>query len=496
MPAHQYIPQKLTTLLVYGRPPLVFGGMLCAIAVMWTRSPVLYILGVVFLFVSMTFDLVDGWFAARFHPHSVMANLADRIMDKVVYSIIFPLVAVGTMWRIHMITPGPDRAELLHAIRVIILTVTVLVRDNFANFMRGFAIRNDQDPEYSEYTRLRTIVSAPVGALLYAYAFYVPEGPETRIYSSISWLGNLPLRGLFFIEILFLVINLGSIALYCRKYGTLCLDELCLGNERLRRRILAFFPNALTVMNAMMGLLAIFFAYQGRIREAYLFLIGAAMFDKLDGALARKLGLTEPLPAENKQVHTISLGGVMDDIADLVSFCIAPAWIFYIVFSAFSDPIVEKIPIALIAWGYAAFGLVRLIYFTLDKNPIPGFFKGMPTPAAAMLSVAPLIIFAQAANEGSAWTQFWGIFCCGTMIFTAILMNLYPIHYLHLGRFMSRHPWFTRLSLLLFVSVFTPYFGHVAVLYMFLYTLSPFITWRIDPQVAARENRTKTAGML
>ena len=496
MPAHQYIPQKLTTLLVYGRPPLVFGGMLCAIAVMWTRSPVLYILGVVFLFVSMTFDLVDGWFAARFHPHSVMANLADRIMDKVVYSIIFPLVAVGTMWRIHIITPDLYRAELLHAILVIILTVTVLVRDNFANFMRGFAIRNDQDPEYSEYTRLRTIVSAPVGALLYAYAFYVPEGPETRIYSSISWLGNLPLRGLFFIEILFLVINLGSIALYCRKYGTLCLDELCLGNERLRRRILAFFPNALTVMNAMMGLLAIFFAYQGRIREAYLFLIGAAMFDKLDGALARKLGLTEPLPTENKQVHAISLGGVLDDIADLVSFCIAPAWIFYIVFSAFSGPIFEKIPIALIAWGYAAFGLVRLIYFTLDKNPIPGFFKGMPTPAAAMLSVAPLIIFAQAVNEGSPWTQFWGIFCCGAMIFTAILMNLYPIHYLHLGRFMSRHPWFARLSLLLFVSVFTPYFGHVAVLYMFLYTLSPFITWRIDPQVAARENRTKTAGVL
>ena len=209
MPAHKYIPQKLTTLLVYGRPPLVFGGMLCAIAVMWTRSPVLYILGVVFLFVSMTFDLVDGWFAARFHPHPVMANLADRIMDKVVYSIIFPLVAVGTMWRIHMITPDVNRAELLHAILVMILTVTVLVRDNFANFMRGFAIRKDQDPEDSEFTRLRTIVSAPVGALLYAYAFYVPEGPETRIYSSISWFGNLPLRGLFFIEIIFLVINLG-----------------------------------------------------------------------------------------------------------------------------------------------------------------------------------------------------------------------------------------------------------------------------------------------
>ena len=493
MTKKQYIPEKLTTLLVYGRPPLVFGGMLCAIAVMWTRSPVLYIMGVVLLFVSMTFDLIDGWFAARFHPHPVMAKLADRIMDKVVYSIIFPLVAVGTMWRIHIITPDPNRAELLHAILVLLLTVTVLVRDNFAHFMRGFAIRSDQDPEYSEFARLRTIVAAPVGALLYAYAFYVPEGPATRIYSSISWFGNLPLRGLFFIEIIFLVITLGSIALYCRKYGTLCLDELCLGNEPLRRRILSFFPNALTVMNAMMGLLAVFFAYQGRILEAYLFLIGATAFDKLDGALARKLGLTEPLAVGKDKSHNISLGGVLDDISDAVSFCIAPAWIFYIVLSSFPDPVIQKVPIGLIAFGYASLGIVRLIYFTWDKNPIPGFFKGMPTPAAAMLSIAPLIIFQQAVNEASQWAQFWGLFNCGLMIFTAILMNLYPIRYLHLGRFMSRHPWFARLTLLLSLVVFTPYFGHMAFVYMFLYTLSPLITWRIDPQIAAGETRIKPA---
>jgi len=469
--------------------------MLCAIAVMWTRSPFMYTLGVVLLFVSMTFDLVDGWFAARYQPHPVMAQLADRIMDKVVYSIIFPLAAVGTMWRIHIMSPDPNRAELLHAILVLLLTVTVLIRDNFAHFMRGFAIRSDQDqdPEYSELTRLRTIVAAPVGALLYAYAFYVPEGPASRIYTSISWLGNFPLRGLFFIEIIFLVINLGSIAMYCRKYGTLCLNELCLGNEPLRRRILAFFPNALTFMNAMMGLLAIFFAYQGRIREAYMFLIGAAVFDKLDGALARRLGLTEPLAEEAEEVKSISLGGVLDDISDAVSFCVAPALIFYITIATFSDPIISKMPIGLIAWGYAVLGIARLVYFTLDKNPIPGFFKGMPTPAAAMLAVAPLIIFAQAVNDASQWVRFWGIFSCWLMIFTAIIMNLYPIRYLHLGRFMSRRPWFARFTLLLSICVFTPYFGHVALLYMSFYTLSPLITWRIDPDIAARESRTKPA---
>jgi len=494
MTGKRFFPKQFTTLLVYGRPPLVFAGMLCAIGVMWTRSPILYTLGVVFLFISMSFDLVDGWFAARFHPNLNLAQLADRIMDKIVYSIIFPLVAVGSMWRIHILSEDPNRAELLHAILVLLLAVTVLIRDNFAHFMRGFALRNEQELEESELTRVRTIVAAPVGALLFAYAFYVPEGSPSKLYFWISWLGNMPLRGLFVIEIIFLIINFGSIAMFCRKYGSLCLDDLCLGNERLRRRILAFFPNALTVMNAIMGLLAVFFAYQGRIREAYLFIIGAAIFDKLDGALARRLGLTEPLQIDEDRPRTINLGGILDDISDAVSFCIAPAWIFYITLSAFSDPAVQKLPLGWIAWLYALLGIGRLIYFTIDKSPIPGFFKGMPTPAAALLVITPLIILGQAVNEASEWAHFWGMFSIGLMIFTAVLMNIYPIRYLHLGRYMSRHPWFARVTLLLLIiSVFTPYFGHIALLYMTGYLLSPLVTWRIDPQVAAKETRIEPA---
>jgi phosphatidylserine synthase len=493
MTKKEIISQKITALFVYGRPPLVFAGLICAVAVMWTQDPILYTIGVLLLFISMSFDLVDGWFAARFELHPRLEQLADRLMDKLVYSIIFPLVAVGVMWRVHFSSPDPTRGQMLHAILVLFLAVTVLIRDNFAHFMRGFAVRNDQELEFKEFTRLRTIVAAPVGALLYAYAFYVPEGPPSKIYFLISWLGNLPLRGLFFIEIIFLIINFGSIAGYVRKYGSLCLDELCLGNEMLRRRILAFFPNALTVMNAMMGLLAVFFAYQGRIREASLFLIGAALFDKLDGAVARKLGLTEPLK-QDRPKKAINLGSLLDDISDAVSFCIAPAWIFYITLGDFPDPVIQKMPIGLIAWLYALLGICRLIYFTLDKSPIPGFFKGMPTPAAALLMMSGLIVFGQAVSDGSNWVRFWGIFSFGLLILAALLMNAYPIRYLHLGRFMSRHPWFARGTSLVILSVFTPYYGQACLFYMFLYTLSPIITWRIDPQIAARESQTKPAG--
>ena len=481
------IPKKVTAILVYARPFLVFGGLLCAIAVMWTRSPVLYTLGVVTLFVSMSFDVVDGWFAARFHPYPNLAQLADRIMDKVVYSIIFPLIAVGVMWRLVFISPDHTRTELLHAILTLILCVTVLIRDNFAHFMRGFAIRQGQEPEASELNRVRTVVAAPVAALLYAHAFFIPEGPPSQIYFWISWLGNIPLRALFAIEIIFLVINLGSIAGYCRKYGSYCLDELCLGEEGLRRRILAFFPNALTVMNAMMGLLSVFFAYQGRIREAYLILGGAALFDKLDGSLARRLGLTEPLDPEAPPKR-VSLGGMLDDIADAVSFCIVPAWIFYLTLSATPDPVLQGLPLGPVAWLYILLGIARLVYFTLDQHPVPGFFKGLPSPAGALLVMAPLLMYAQALDGPPAAVRFWGLLCFGTMVFAALLMNVYPIRYIHYGRFMNRRPLFVGMNLTVgFILVFTPYFGHFALVCMSLYLISPLWTWRVDPNVAASE---------
>ena len=484
MPRHLYIPQKVTAVLVYGRLPLVFGGLLCALAVMWTRSPEVYTVGVVLLIISMSFDIVDGWFAARFTPHPTLAHLADRIMDKVVFATIFPLVAVGMMWRLSH-TPAPSRLQMLHTIFVLLICIVVLFRDNFAHFIRGFAGPKGPEPEPSEFTRLRTAVAAPVAALLYAHAFFVPEGPTSFVYYAFSWLGNLPIRVLFFIEIIFLIINFGSIARYCRKYGAPCLDELCLGDEMLRRRILSIFPNSLTVMNAVMGLLAVFFAYQGRIREAYLLLIGAALFDKLDGAVARRLGLTEPLPGMVEEGR-INVGAIMDDIADAVSFCIVPAWIFYLTLQG--PTAAAGLPGGWIAVLYTLAGIVRLVYFTLDTSPIPGFFKGLPTPAAALLVTSPLIIFSQSLDAAPDWARFWALFCFWLMIVAAILMNLYPVRYLHLGRYMSRRPWFGRASGLLILGfVFTPYFGHVAFLYLFGYLLSPLWTGRVNAETAGAE---------
>jgi CDP-diacylglycerol--serine O-phosphatidyltransferase len=485
-----FISTNVAALLVYGRPPMVFGGMICAVSVMLDRNPFVYYSGVIFLLSAMILDLIDGWFAARFRPQAKLSHLADRIMDKVVYAMIFPMVAVGMMWRYQTLAEGANfRLEMLHVVFVFVLCVTVLMRDNFAHFMRNFSLRKGEEEEMKEVTRLRTMVAAPIGVVLYIHAFYVPGGPDSSLYSWMSWLGAIPIQQLFFLEILLLIINFGSIAGYCRKYGTACLDDLCLNDEVLRRRILSVFPNALTVMNALMGVLAILFAYRGRVQEAYLILLGAGFFDKLDGAVARKLGLTTPLPSAKHKKYNITLGGVLDDVSDTVSFCIAPAVIFYILMSQVADESIQALPYGWISIMYVVLGVTRLVLFILDQNSIPGFFKGIPVPGAALLAAAPFIMLGNALETNSADLVFWAQFCFILMIIAAILMISFPIRYMHIGRLMSRSRKFLILTILLIIGfAFTPYFGHAALIYLILYVFSPIYTWRISPEVASKEN--------
>jgi phosphatidylserine synthase len=166
---------------------------------------------------------------------------------------------------------------------------------------------------------------------------------------------------------------------------------------------------------------------------------------------------------------------------------------FYFLISDIADPLIQSLPYNWAALLYALAGILRLVYFTIDKHPIPGFFKGMPTPAAALLVVAPMIILSQALIDKSASVPFWGVVALGVMFAAAVVMNLYPVRYLHIGRFMSRHPWFGRAALLILISVFTPFYGYIFLFFMLLYTLSPVVTWRIDPEDAARETRARPA---
>ena len=86
--------------------------------------------------------------------------------------------------------------------------------------------------------------------------------------------------------------------------------------------------------------------------------------------------------------------------------------------------------------------------------------------------------------------QMWAQISAGTVGVAAIVMNLFVVRYLHIGRLLGRRPvllWgAVALSLVL---VFTPYFGMMLLAMCAVYLFSPLFTWRIDPAQAQIEER-------
>ena len=136
-------------------------------------------------------------------------------------------------------------------------------------------------------------------------------------------------------------------------------------------------PNLFTSMNMFCGFLSIINASQGRfIYSAWLIII-AAIFDSLDGMVAR---LTN---------STSALGVELDSLSDIVSFGAAPAFLIYST-ELFKLDVVGIIfsSLLMVAGGFrlARFN-VQLIGF--NKT----FFKGLPIPTSAMTIATFILTF-------------------------------------------------------------------------------------------------------
>ena len=91
--------------------------------------------------------------------------------------------------------------------------------------------------------------------------------------------------------------------------------------RRLRRfrnvPVRFILPNMITLVALCLGLTAIRFAVEGRFELAVLTIIAAAIFDGLDGRIARALQ------------GTTRFGAELDSLADFVDFGVAPALTLY-----------------------------------------------------------------------------------------------------------------------------------------------------------------------
>ncbi|HME87771.1 MAG TPA: CDP-diacylglycerol--serine O-phosphatidyltransferase [Chthoniobacterales bacterium] len=183
-------------------------------------------------------------------------------------------------------------------------------------------------------------------------------------------------------------------------------------------------PNLMTAGNLFCGFTATLKILEGallqstnadlaadRFHEAIWFILGAFVFDFLDGRLARLGG------------HDSPFGREFDSLADIVSFGLAPALMVYRV-------VLKDFPRAcwIIAFIYLACGALRLARFNIAKarNENDGVeveknFTGFPIPAAAGL-IASITLFLLWLAEGEHNLGKWKFVLPPLLLFLSFMM--------------------------------------------------------------------------
>lgn len=152
-------------------------------------------------------------------------------------------------------------------------------------------------------------------------------------------------------------------------------------------------PNFITCLNLFTGCVAIYIAFQGNLVFAA-YLVGiAAVFDFLDGMIARLL-------------HAYSeIGKQLDSLADMVSFGVLPGVIMFQLMrkSAMADPntsLYEAEIFPFLAFIIIIFSALRLAKFNIDTRQTT-LFIGLPTPANTLFVASlPLILASDQFNLG------------------------------------------------------------------------------------------------
>ncbi len=146
-------------------------------------------------------------------------------------------------------------------------------------------------------------------------------------------------------------------------------------------KLFFWVPNTITAMNLVCGSLSVFFAIDGQLGWASVFIIAAAVFDFFDGFSARLLKAYS------------AIGKELDSLADLVSFGLAPAAIVFTMLELTifgQNQHIQDIEANWSQWITLLSSLVipvagafRLAKFNTDDRQSEQFL-GMPIPANAI----------------------------------------------------------------------------------------------------------------
>ncbi len=183
-----------------------------------------------------------------------------------------------------------------------------------------------------------------------------------------------------------------------------------------KKRQLSIIPFAFTFTNACLGMMSVLYALDHKFLAAAYCIIIAAIFDGLDGKLARAFGSSSPLGME------------LDSLCDAISFCFAPAILLY------SWNLSSKNYVGLVAASlYLCAGLFRLAKFNMATHENRLYFIGLPTTVASSW-VASFVI-------SSTWLEgrVWGLLLnANSLVLIVILLSFLMISRVRFPSFKSR----------------------------------------------------------
>lgn len=200
-------------------------------------------------------------------------------------------------------------------------------------------------------------------------------------------------------------------------------------------KLFFWVPNAITALNLVSGSMAVFFAVDGQLGWASVFILIAAVFDFLDGFSARLL----------KAYSTI--GGELDSLADMVSFGLAPAAIVFTMleYTLFGkNLLIQDIDATWNQWIvlYTSLlipvaGAFRLAKFNTDDRQSEQFL-GMPIPANAIFFAALGLILELGTNQSippiilNKYVLLASVFVCSFLMVSELPMFSMKFKNLHL----------------------------------------------------------------
>ena len=146
---------------------LFMAGVLVGI---YYSCPWLKWLNLALLIVSSVTDLFDGMLARKWNVTSRLGAVFDPMMDKVFFIIVFPTLTAMHIYiaesPLSLISKHPRYGELPHAILMLLLTVSCILRDQWVMALRALAAGGGADMKANWVGKTRTALSFPIGCML------------------------------------------------------------------------------------------------------------------------------------------------------------------------------------------------------------------------------------------------------------------------------------------------------------------------------------------